>query len=73
MLGINASVVPVVVGALGAVTPKPGEWLQHFKGFTPETSVQKNTILGTAINVLVCFNLFSCRSIITFVYFVDIP
>ena len=44
----KASVVPVVVGALGAVTPKLGEWLQQIPGTTTEASVQKSAVLGTA-------------------------
>ena len=48
MWKVKASVVPVVVGALGAVTPKLGEWLQQIPGTTSETSVQKSAVLGTA-------------------------
>ena len=44
----KASVVPVVVRALRAVTPKLGEWLQQIPGTTSEASVQKSTVLGTA-------------------------
>ena len=41
---VKGSVVPVVIGALGAVTPKLREWLQQIPGLTPqsETSVQKS-------------------------------
>ncbi|KAF7643082.1 hypothetical protein LDENG_00244990 [Lucifuga dentata] len=38
----------VVIGALGAVTPKLGEWLQQIPGTTSEISVQKSAVLGTA-------------------------
>ena len=39
MWRVNASVVTVMIGALGAVTPKLGEWLQQIPGITPEISV----------------------------------
>ncbi|KAK7879105.1 hypothetical protein WMY93_034112 [Mugilogobius chulae] len=45
---VKATVVPVVIGALGAVTPKLDEWLQHIPGSTPDISVQKSAVLGTA-------------------------
>ena len=45
---VKASVVPVVVGALGAVTPKLEEWLQQIPGNTSDISVQKSAVLGTA-------------------------
>ncbi len=48
MWKVKASVVPVVVGALRAVTPKLGEWLQQIPGTTSEASVQKSAVLGTA-------------------------
>ncbi len=48
MWKVKASVVPVVVGALGAVTPKLGEWFQQISGTTSEASVQKSAVLGTA-------------------------
>ena len=48
MWGVKAKVVPVVIGALVAVTPKLGEWLQQIPGRTSEISVQKSGILGTA-------------------------
>lgn len=38
---------PVMVGALGVVIPKLGEWLQQLTGKTSKLSVQKNTVLGT--------------------------
>ncbi|KAM9816571.1 carbohydrate sulfotransferase 6 isoform X4 [Syngnathus typhle] len=41
---VKASVVPVVIGALGAVTPKLEEWLQQIPG----TSDIKSAVLGTA-------------------------
>lgn len=46
MWKVKATVVPVVMGALSAVTPT--EWLQQLLGTTSEISVQKSTILGTA-------------------------
>ncbi|KAK7930440.1 hypothetical protein WMY93_006835 [Mugilogobius chulae] len=45
---VKATVVPVVIGALGAVTPKLDEWLQHIPGSTSDISVQKSAVLGTA-------------------------
>ncbi|KAK7922439.1 hypothetical protein WMY93_009341 [Mugilogobius chulae] len=45
---VKATVVPVVIGALGAVTPKLDEWLQHIPGSTSGISVQKSAVLGTA-------------------------
>ncbi len=48
MWKVRATVVPVVIGALGAVTPKLGEWLQQIPGKTSEVSVQKSAVLGTA-------------------------
>ena len=45
---VKASVVPVVIGALGAVTPKLEEWLQQIPGKTSDISVQKSAVLGTA-------------------------
>ena len=41
MWGVKAKVVPVVIGALVAVTPKLGEWLQQIPGRTSDISVQK--------------------------------
>ncbi|KAK7930437.1 hypothetical protein WMY93_006832 [Mugilogobius chulae] len=41
---VKATVVPVVIGALGAVTPKLDEWLQHIPGSTSDISVQKKTV-----------------------------
>ena len=34
MWGVKASVVPVVIGGLGAVTPKLEAWLQQIPGTT---------------------------------------
>ncbi|CAI5656802.1 unnamed protein product [Oreochromis niloticus] len=48
MWRVKVTVVPVVIGALGAVTPKLGEWLQQIPGTTSEISVQKSAVLGTA-------------------------
>ncbi|KAJ0057310.1 hypothetical protein NL108_002264 [Boleophthalmus pectinirostris] len=45
---VKASVVPVVISALGAVTPKLEEWLQKIPGKTTDISVQKSAVLGTA-------------------------
>ena len=45
---VKVKVVPVVIGALGAVTPKLEEWLQHIPGTTSELSVQKSAVPGTA-------------------------
>ena len=45
---VKATVVPVVIGALGAVTPKLEEWLQQVPGKTSDISVQKSAVLGTA-------------------------
>ncbi len=45
MWGVKAAVVPVVIGALGAVTPKLGDWLQQMTGTTSEISVQKSAVL----------------------------
>ncbi|XP_051920732.1 uncharacterized protein LOC127600296 isoform X1 [Hippocampus zosterae] len=45
---VKVTVVPVVVGALGAVTPKLDEWLQQIPGTTSDISVQKCAVLGTA-------------------------
>ena len=47
MWKVKAKVVPVVVGALGAVTPKVGEGLQQIPGTPSELSIQKNAMLGT--------------------------
>ena len=40
--------VPIVIRALGAVTPKLDWWLQQIPGTTSEISVQKSAILGAA-------------------------
>ena len=47
MWGVKRSVVPVVIGALKAVTTKVGEWLRQIPGITSAISVHKSTILGT--------------------------
>ena len=36
MWDVKATVVPVVTGALGSVTPKLGAWLQQIPGTTSE-------------------------------------
>lgn len=36
-----------MVGALGVVIPKLGEWLQQLTGKTSKLSVQKSAVLGT--------------------------
>lgn len=48
MWKVKAKVVPVVIGAFGAVTPKLAEWLLQIPGTTSELSVQKSTVLGIA-------------------------
>ncbi len=48
MWRVKATVVPVVIGALGAVAHKLGEWLQQIPSTTSEVSVQKSPIQGTA-------------------------
>ena len=45
---VNAKVLPVVIGAIGAVTPKLEEWLQQIPGTTSELDVEKSAVLGTA-------------------------
>ena len=40
--------IPEVVGALGAVTPKLREWFQKIPGIMLEIFVQKSTIMETA-------------------------
>ena len=45
---VKVKVVPVVIGALGAVTPKLEERLQQIPGTTSELSVQKSAVLETA-------------------------
>ena len=42
----KGSVVPVVVGALGAATPKLGEWLQHIPGTTFEVDVSISRLIA---------------------------
>ena len=41
MWGVKASVVPVVIGALKAVTPKLGEWLQHLPRINRDPSTEE--------------------------------
>lgn len=48
MWGVTATVVPVVMGELGAVTPKLGGWNQQISGTTPQISIQKRRVLGIA-------------------------
>lgn len=48
MRGVRATVISVVIGALGAVTPKLGKWLQQIPEMTSEISVQRSTVLETA-------------------------
>ena len=48
MWKVKAKVVPVVIRALGAVTPKLEEWLQQISGTTSDLSVQKSAMLATA-------------------------
>ncbi|TWW76591.1 hypothetical protein D4764_13G0012530 [Takifugu flavidus] len=48
MWGMKATVVPVVIGTLGVVTPNLSRWLQQIPGTTSEISVQKSAVLGTA-------------------------
>ena len=45
---VKTTVVPVVIGALGAVTPKLEQWLKQIPGTTSDISVQKCAVLGTA-------------------------
>ncbi|XP_024121103.1 uncharacterized protein LOC112142083 [Oryzias melastigma] len=45
---VKVTVVPVVIGALGAVTSKLEEWLQQIPGKTSDISVQKRAELGAA-------------------------
>ena len=48
MWELKAAVVSVIIKAVGAVTPKLGERVQHILETTSEISVQKSTVLGTA-------------------------
>ena len=48
MWKVEAKVVPIVVGALGAVTTTLEKWLEQIPGRTTEISIQKNAILGTS-------------------------
>lgn len=45
---MEATLVPVVIRTIGALTPKMGESLQKIPGATFKISVQKSTFLGTA-------------------------
>ena len=45
---VKAKVVPMVTGALVAVTPKLEEWLEQIPATTSELSVQKSAVPGTA-------------------------
>uniref|UniRef100_A0A8C8DT49 Uncharacterized protein n=1 Tax=Oryzias sinensis TaxID=183150 RepID=A0A8C8DT49_9TELE len=45
---VKVTVVTVVIGALGAVTPKLEEWLQQIPGKISDISIQKSAVLGTA-------------------------
>ena len=45
---VKVAVVPIVIRALGAVTPKLDGLLQQMPGTTSEISVQKSALLGTA-------------------------
>lgn len=53
---IKAKVIPVIVGALRAMTPKLGKWLQKLPGMTSEHSVPKTALLGT-VKILRRFKL----------------
>ena len=48
MWKVKAKVVPVEIGALGAVSPKLEERLRQIPGPTSELSVQKSAVLGAA-------------------------
>ena len=48
MWKVKATVVPVLIGAIGKVNPTLGHWLQQITGITSEISVQKSTVLGRA-------------------------
>jgi hypothetical protein len=45
---VNTKVVPVVVGALGALTAQHEKWLSEIPGQHNSTLLQKSTLLGTA-------------------------
>ena len=45
---VKVAVVPIVIGALGAVTPKLDWWLHQIPGTTSEISVQKSSGLKTS-------------------------
>ena len=48
MWKVKAKVVPVLIGGLGAVTPKLEERLQQIPRTTSELCVQKSAVPGTA-------------------------
>lgn len=48
MWWVKLTVFTVVIKALGAVTPKRGEWLQQIPATTSVISVQKIAVVGTA-------------------------
>lgn len=48
MWRVKVNMDPVVIRALGVVTPKLGEWLKLIPGTTSEISVQKSAVLGRA-------------------------
>ena len=52
MWGVRAAVMPVVIVALGAITPKMSWWLQQIPG-TSEISIQKSAIVETAKILLI--------------------
>ena len=47
MKDLKATVVPIVFGALGAVTLKLGGWLEQVPGTIHEISIHKIPLLGT--------------------------
>lgn len=47
----KAKVVLVMIGVLGAATPKLEEWLQRIPDATSDISVQKSAVVGTAKNL----------------------
>lgn len=46
MWKVEATAVPPVIRALGAVTPRLGGWLRQIPGTAPEISVQKSAVPG---------------------------
>lgn len=64
-LKVKSEVVPVVIRALGAVTPKQEEWLQQILVNTSEVSVYKSAVIKLQNTVvkyqpyftLYCYNL----------------